>query len=745
MKALLLNIVPAVSISAALATTACASGFREKDPLDAKATDAATTAFTSKILENSQFAHRQLDDALAKKFLDRYLDSLDGGHLIFLQSDIDEFTKSLPTLADATRKEGDSSLAHTIFKRYMERLNQRASLITKLLDEGKFDFTSDEKIAYDRKKAPHPADMAAAKALWTQHLRYDYLQEKLGGKKEAEITKVLARRTARSVETMRKMDDRQVLEFYLEALAQVYDPHSDYMGPKQLKDFQDDMNLSFIGIGASLRGEDGFCKVIELVPGSPAARSGLIHPGDRIVGVSEKQGGEFTDLVDLALPEAIKFIRGKKDTTVFLNIIPASSTDQSSRKTISLVREEIKYEDKQAKARVIDLPAGDKTRRIGVIDLPGFYAGDGTEKSGPVSCTADVAVLIAKLKKENVTGIVLDLRFNGGGSLQEAIDLTGLFIASGPIVQTRTMDGRTEVGRDRDSSVAYDGPLVVLTSRYSASASEILAGALQDYGRAVIVGDTSTFGKGTVQSILPISRIMEKEGVTPGSDPGALKVTISKFYRPSGKSTQLEGVKADIVLPSRTDEPEVGEAELIDPLPWDTIPAANYTAANVVTPALDELRSQSSKRIAKNPSFTELKVQVERVRKIRAEKTVSLNETQCKKEKDEYKALASTMRKARIARAVTPPVAYEVTVKNSVNPGLTDLYKPKELFFDSSADAEEIAEAKATPAEDVILQEAQNILLDYSSLLGGQPIVQASAGEPKKAVILEGQGAGVQE
>jgi carboxyl-terminal processing protease len=285
----------------------------------------------------------------------------------------------------------------------------------------------------------------------------------------------------------------------------------------------------------------------------------------------------------------------------------------------------------------------------------------------------------------------------------------------------------------------------VLTSRYSASASEILAGALQDYGRAVIVGDTSTFGKGTVQSILPISRIMEKEGVTPGSDPGALKVTISKFYRPSGKSTQLEGVKADIVLPSRTDEPEVGEAELIDPLPWDTIPAANYTAANVVTPALDELRSQSSKRIAKNPSFTELKVQVERVRKIRAEKTVSLNETQCKKEKDEYKALASTMRKARIARAVTPPVAYEVTVKNSVNPGLTDLYKPKELFFDSSADAEEIAEAKATPAEDVILQEAQNILLDYSSLLGGQPIVQASAGEPKKAVILEGQGAGVQE
>lgn len=746
MKPLLTHIIPVVSISTALATTASAFGFRGQDPLDAKATDAAITVMTSKILENSQFAHRQLDDALAAKFLDKYLDTLDGGHLIFLQSDIDEFKKSLPTLAETTRQTGNTSLAHAIFKHYLERLEQRAAHINKLLDEAKFDFTSDEKLMYDRKKAPYPADKAAAKTLWTQYLRSDYLQEKLSGKKDAEITKVLAHRTFRTIDSMRKLDDQQVLEFYLEALAQVYDPHSDYMGPKQYKEFLEDMNISFTGIGASLRMDNGYCVIAELVPGSPVARSGQIQPGDRIVGVSDKQGGEFTDLVDLPIGQSIKFIRGKKDTTVFLNLIPASATDPSSRKVVSLVREEIKYEDKQAKARIIDLPAGDKTRRIGVIDLPGFYAGEGTAKSGPVSCTADVARLIKKLKQEHVTGIVLDLRYNGGGSLQEAIDLTGLFIPAGPIVQTQTMDGRTEVGRDQDPGVAYSGPLVVLTSRLSASASEILAGAIQDYGRGVIVGDPSTFGKGTVQNLLPLSRIMEKQGVTPGSDPGALKVTISKFYRPSGKSTQLEGVKADIVVPSNFDSPEIGESDFCNPLPWDTIPAATYTATNSVAPVLNELRSQSSERIAKNLSFNELKASMERSRKISAEKTVSLNETQRKNEKDEFKALASKVRKARLARATPPPVAYEVTVKNAENPGLRDIYKPKELFWDSSLDPEELAEIKSLASEDIVLREAQNILLDYTRLLSDQPVLaQGSSGVHEKGVTSEDQAVGVQE
>ena len=723
MKPLLHSIVPAVSLSAALVSSASAFGFRDADPLDAKATDAATTMLTSKILESSQFAHKQLDDTLAGKFLDRYLDTLDGTHMVFQQSDIDEFAKTRPTLAEMTRKDGDSSLAHIIFKRYLERLDQRVTFVSNMLENDKFDFSSDEKFSYDRKNAPRPADAAAAKSLWRQQLRYEYLQEKLAGKKEAEIVKVLTRRSSRIVKTMHKLDDKAVLEFYLEALAQVYDPHSDYMGPEQLKTFEIGMNLSLVGIGATLTNPDGFCKVAELIPGGPAARSGLIKAGDRIVGVSQKQGDDFVDIVDLPLPQAVELIRGKKSTPVFLNIIPSTAADDSVRKTITIVREEIKLEDQQAKAQIIDIPAGEKTQRIGVIDLPGFYAGEGNAKSGPTSCTADVARIITKLKQENVTGIVLDLRRNGGGSLQEAIDLTGLFISSGPVVQTRNMEGRTEIGKDRDDKVAYDGPLVVLTSRLSASASEILAGALQDYGRAIIVGDTSTFGKGTVQTIIPLSRVMQNEGIIPGSDPGALKVTISKFYRPSGKSTQLEGVKADIVIPSFTDLPEIGESEFGNPLPWDTIPAAKYTETNRVTPSLDALRSHSIQRIAKNLDFSELKTEIERSREMRADKTVSLNQAQRQKEKDEFKTRSETAKKERLGRAVMPPPAYEVTVQNAENVGLGEIFKPKPPTVDPDAEPGETPDSTAAPVADIILHEAQNILLDYSSLLNGQPIV----------------------
>jgi carboxyl-terminal processing protease len=713
-------LLPVVSISAGLVASVAAFGFRDADPLDAKETDAAVTALTSKILENSQFAHQRLDDKLASKFLDQYLDALDSNRMVFLQSDLDEFARFRPALAEATRKEGDSSLAHFIFKRFLMRLDERVAFVTQTLANEKFDFTTDEMFSYDRKDAAHPADITAAKSLWTQQLRYEYLQEKLAGKKEADITKTLSRRTSRIAETMRKFSDKAVLELYLEALAQVYDPHSDYMGPEQLKSFEIAMNLSLVGIGATLQSEDGYCKIKELVPGGPAERSGLIKNGDRIVGVSQKAGGEFTDLVDLPLSQTVDLIRGKKGTPVFLNIIPGDATDDSIRKAVTIVREEIKLEDQQAKAQIIDLPAGDKTQRIGVIELPTFYAGEGTAKSGPTSCTADIARLITKLKKENVTGIILDLRLNGGGSLQEAIDLTGLFIPSGPVVQTRSMEGRTEVGKDRDGKVAYDGPLVVLTSRFSASASEILAGALQDYGRAVIVGDTSTFGKGTVQTIVPLARIMQSEGIVPGSDPGALKVTISKFYRPSGKSTQLEGVKADIVIPSLTDLPEIGESDLGNPLPWDTIPAAKYNETNRVNGSLATLRTRSNERVAKDPDFADLKSDIERYRMMRDDKSVSLNEAQRQKEKAELKARIEAAKQQRLARATPPPAAYEVTLKNVSKPGLGDLVKPKPPVIDPDADPETAAEIASAPTEDIILREAQKILTDYTGLLRGQ-------------------------
>lgn len=716
------SLLPACAVSASLIALAAAFGFRGADPLDAKATDAAVTVLTTQILEKSQFAHQQLDEELAGKFLDRYLDTLDASRMVFLKSDLDEFAGSRKSLADATRKQGDTSLAHLIFRRYLQRLDQRVAFIANELKNGKFDFTADETYSYDRKDAPHPADIEAAQALWRQQLRYEYLQEKLAGKKEEDIVKTLGRRPGRTAETMRKLSDKAVLEIYLNSLAQIYDPHSDYMGPEQLKTFEIGMNLSLTGIGATLQSEDGYCKIMELVPGGPAARSGMLGNGDRIVGVSQKKDGEFTDLIDLPLSQAVELIRGKKGTSVFLNVIPAATTDDSARKTIAIVREEIKLEDQQAKAQIIDLPAGDNTQRIGVIELPAFYAGEGDGKGAPTSATADVTRIVTKLKQENVTGIILDLRRNGGGSLQEAIDLTGIFIPSGPVVQTRNLEGRLEVGRDRDGDVAYDGPLVVLTSRFSASASEIVAGALQDYGRAVIVGDTSTFGKGTVQTIIPLDRIMQSEGIVPGSDPGALKVTISKFYRPSGKSTQLEGVKSDIVIPSLTDLPEIGESDLENPLPWDTVPAAKFTESNRVNPSLAALRTHSEKRVAQAPDFIELKSEIERFRKLRADKSVSLNQALRQKEKDELKARAETLKKERLARAAKPPAAYEVTLKNVTKPGLGELVKPKkpEIEIDPESDDETAA---AAPAEDIILHEAQNILLDYCNLLKGQPVV----------------------
>jgi carboxyl-terminal processing protease len=353
------SLLPAFTIGVSLITTAAAFSFRGSDPLDAAATDAAVTALTSKILEDSQFAHQKLDDELAGRFLDRYLDTLDGGHMLFIQSDLDEFARYRPMLAEATRKQGDSKLAHLIFERYLKRLDQRVTFMNRVLKEEEFDFTTDEVFSYDRKDADRPADMKASEALWHQQLRYEYLQEKLAGKEAEDIVKTLGRRQTRVAATMHKFDESAVLEMYLESLAQTYDPHSDYMGSEQLKSFEIAMNLSLTGIGATLQSKDGYCEVMELVPGGPAANSGLLKNGDRIVGVTQVKGDEFTDLIDLPLTQTVGLIRGKKGTPVILSIIPADASDESERKTISLIRDEIKLEDQQAKAKIIDFPSGD--------------------------------------------------------------------------------------------------------------------------------------------------------------------------------------------------------------------------------------------------------------------------------------------------------------------------------------------------------------------------------------------------
>ncbi|HEY2735146.1 MAG TPA: carboxy terminal-processing peptidase, partial [Polyangiales bacterium] len=589
------------------------------------ATEANITRLTTDILEHSQFSHHVLDRDLASKMLDSYLDALDGSRELFLKSDLDEFAGYRATLAQATRRSGDTTAARAIFHRYLEHVVQRSAYVADTLKTAKFDFTGHETFSLDREHAERPVDIDAAHALWLQQLRAEYLQEKLGDAQPAQIASKLTRRYAQQLETVKALSDDEVLEVYLNALAHVYDPHSDYLGHEQMESFSIAMKLSLFGIGAALESSDGYCTIREILPGSPAAKSGALMPGDRIVAVGQASK-EPVDVVNMPLTRTVELIRGPKGTTVTLKIVAAGTPDGSPPKTVRLVRDEIKLEDQEAKARIIDLKHGEgATLRLGVIDVPGFYAdmsehGEGEQRS----VTNDVALLLNKLKKEKTQGIVLDLRRNGGGSLKEAISLTGLFIKKGPVVQTRRLAGAVDVESDPDPAVLYDGPLIVLTSRFSASASEILAGALQDYGRAIIVGDSQTFGKGTVQSILPLARMMDESGLAHAYDPGALKITISKFYRPGGASTQLRGVAADVVVPSTTDFEDVSESSLKNPLPWDAVPPAPYERANRVAAYLPALRAQSSKRIATEKQFAELEDDIVRLKKSIASKTVSL-------------------------------------------------------------------------------------------------------------------------
>lgn len=705
---------------------ACAAVTARLHGTTAPESDEANIAkVTARLLENSGYAGHMDHAEVAGKFLDRYLEMLDPGRLYFLTTDVEEFALYRTNLEALTLKSGDTRPAHLIFDRYMQRLGERLAYVQELLKTETFDFTGHDTCRWDREKAPWPRDLAEAKQLWRLHLRYDYLQEKLSNKKPEEITKTLARRYERSLQTLKKWNPDEVLEIYLTALAHAYDPHSDYMGRRQSEDFSIAMSLSLVGVGATLQAEDGYCKIKELMPGGPAARSKLIKPGDRIVAVAQ-EGKEPVDVVDMPLTETVGLIRGTKGTKVQLTIIPADATDSSVRKIVSLVRDEIKLEDQEAKAQILDVGGeGGRPVRLGVIDLPSFYAAtDAPLGRGRKSATADVARLIEKLKAENVQGIILDLRRNGGGSLEEAITLTGLFIKKGPVVQTKDMEGDVKIDSDPDSGILYDGPLVVLTSRFTASASEILSGALQDYGRALIVGDSSTFGKGTVQSLLPLSNVMRRVGLPVHADPGTLKLTVRKFYRPSGASTQRRGVVPDLVLPSATDKLKVGEAEMPNALPFDKVDSARYEHLERVAPYLPALRDASAKRIEADKEFIWLQQDIQRYKDRLANPSVSLNEQERREEKTADEAQAAARKKERAARQLPKQTQYEITLKNVDMAGLP---KPNTTGNTANRMAEENSENETEAAEptdsgkepkiDATLAETKHILVDYLGIL----------------------------
>jgi carboxyl-terminal processing protease len=599
---------------------------------------------------------------------------------------------------------------------------------------------------------PRPKDLAEAKQFWRDRVRFEWLDLVLNKEKPEEIKKKLTGRYTRTLRMLQEFDTDDVLQMYLTALTRVYDPHSDYMAKASAENFNISMKLSLFGIGALLTTEDGYCMIKELMDG-PAKKSGQLKPNDKIIAVAQGDN-EPVDVVDMKLNKIVELIRGAKGTLVRLTVIPVDAPDSSARKVVSLVRDEIKLEDQEAKARLIELPAenGQPPLRLGIIDLPSFYADLANRSPKRKSTTTDVAKLLTKLKEEKVAGVVLDLRRNGGGSLEEAINLTGLFIKEGPVVQVKDHDGHVTVDKDTDSRVHYDGPLVVMTSRFSASASEILAGALQDYGRALILGDSSTHGKGTVQTLLGLNQFVRTT-----NDLGTLKITIRKFYRASGSSTQLKGVVPDIILPSINNHAEVGEASLPNALPWDTVPSAKYDAVNIVPPVLPELRKQSELRVASDKDFAFVREEIERFKKAREEKTVSMNEEERWKEKKENEARAEARKKELKARPLPNYKTYEITLKNAELPGLPpptntfvkastaahstltriDSEKPKEGAVDTKegekapgtpvAKSDDEEKEDDTPAVDIALEEGRKILQDIIRLTSKDGALAGSA------------------
>ncbi|MEQ1917626.1 MAG: carboxy terminal-processing peptidase, partial [Elusimicrobiota bacterium] len=600
-----------------------------------------------RLLEQTHYARRPIDDNTSKEFLRNYIDSYDYNHMILEKSDVDEFEAKYATTLDDRIKDGDVEAAYEIYERVTARLEERVALV-KSLTASTFTFTADEKVVLDRHELPWPATPAEAKELWRLRIKHEVLLERLA-KLKAEEAKALAAKTAqekkdktaaktpdvataeppkaepkkeasqtgaegaakpakeltaketidqryeRILRSYKEYDGIDVFSTFVSALTRVFDPHTDYLAAAQKENFDISMKLSLVGIGAVLRSEDGYAHIVSLVPGGPADTDKRLKPKDKIEAVAQGDG-PFIEAVGMKLDRLVQMIRGEKGSTVRMRVIPADAIDPSTRVVITLVREEIKLTDQEARAKIYTVPGrGGKPSKIGVLDLPSFYA-DMRGGSDGKSATRDTERLIMEMKRRGMDSLIIDLRRDGGGSLSEAVSLTGLFINSGPVVLVKDARGTIKPLRDNDSMTAFDGPMIVLTAHGSASASEIFAAALQDYGRGVVVGEKSTFGKGTVQSVLELNQYLPP--AYRSYKPGALKLTIQKFYRVSGGSTQHRGVLPDIHIPYYGDISESTESSQKSALPYDEIEPAAYDRSATLQARLSSLAKASTSRVA---------------------------------------------------------------------------------------------------------------------------------------------------
>jgi carboxyl-terminal processing protease len=698
-----------------------------------------------RLLEEGHYTRQKLNEEVSKKFLLSYLELLDFSHLFFTQKDVDALNTKYGNSIAGDVLLGTLKPAYDIYALYTKRVDDRVAKIKELLKQPT-DFKSNATVELSRQKAPWPKDEADADQLWRGRITNELLQEHLSEHPIEPAPQLVARRYDRLARNVHEQDKDEQIKLFLDALAQAYDPHSEYLSKADMKNFSINMGLSLVGIGAMLRSEDGYAKIESLVPGGPAQLDGRLKVGDRITAVAQGQA-DYVDVREMRLDKVVEMIRGKKGTRVRLLAIPSDAADPSRRKNVDLVRDEIKLKDQEARADIIIKKDenGDPIK-LGWLTLPSFYADmDRHQKS----TTRDVLALLKRLKKENIAGLVIDLRRNGGGSLEEALSLTGLFLKSGPIVQTKDYNGSIRISSDPDPGIAYSGPLIVLTSRQSASASEIFAAALQDYGRAVIVGDKNTFGKGTVQTILPIGRFASLLGSHSDED-GALKLTIQKFYRVAGGSTQLHGVASDIVLPSLSDLPEFGEGALKNALPYDEVTKAKYTKwSDNHSLFVDQLRARSEERVKNDAEFHYVMEDMGRLRHKMDENRITLNEDARKKELQDDKLRKETRSKERLARNEEEPQIYRVTLDTVDKPNLQLIMYPGKLAeakkngvtpkvdpeAASDADSDLISGADTQdngkePAIDPERDETLNILTDLVDLSRGPKTASANHQAP---------------
>lgn len=678
-----------LSATLALESFAAATATPTLEPTKAQS---VTTIDIMDKLSKRHYRNLPIDDKLSVEFLDNYLKTLDPGRLYFLQTDIDNFMKDKLQHDDYIKK-GDLKPGFEIYRVYQKRVVDRLEWVLTQLDNPKvtFEFKGEDSVEMDREKAPWPRDRAEADDLWDKRLKLSVLNLKLAGKNVDEAKVTLQRRYKNQLHRTTQQNSQDVFESLINSLTVLYDPHTNYFSPRTSENFNINMSLQLEGIGAVLQSEDEHTKVVRLVAGGPADKQGQLKPADKIVGVGQGMEGEIVDVVGWRLDEVVDKIRGKKDTFVRLEVLTADAAP----KIVPIRRGTVKLEDQAAQKAVIEISDGTSKRKVGVIDIPAFYHDFEAYRRGDQnfrSTTRDVATLLRELQEENVEGIILDLRNNGGGSLQEATMLTDLFIDQGPVVQIREADGRISQHNRSRSRALYRGPLIVMINRLSASASEIFAGAIQDYNRGIIVGSQS-FGKGTVQLLSDLPE-------------GQLKLTESKFYRVSGDSTQHRGIIPDINLPMLIDTDQVGESAYPTALPWDQIAPAKHGKYFDFTQLLPTLDKRHRERSEKDPDIILLQEQVALMMRNKSRTQVSLNEQARIKEKEDLEREQMTLEnKRRVAKGLKPFENLEA-------------YRAYEK--EEEANAEKVA-AETRPSidteTDALLNEAGYILIDMVDLM----------------------------